>query len=232
MPELTTILLAPLLLMQGKWVRYKQPMLPEARGARIGVDGQGKTLSVIIWGDSAAAGVGVKRQHQALSGQLTQQLMVDYQVHWQVLARSGLTTEQAPQLLKQHNGNKVDVVVISLGVNDAKSSISVKRWLLALEHALAAMQAQLHPRLVIMNPLPPLALFTALPQPLRFWLGWRAKKFNQALRRWSEHQQGVTLMQLPSSKAPLAADGFHPSAQAYQLWAEQLGHTIRQHQKG
>ncbi|MFI3246685.1 MAG: SGNH/GDSL hydrolase family protein [Ferrimonas sp.] len=232
MPELTTLLLAPLLLLQGKWVRYKQPMLTEAHGTRSGVDGRGKRLSIIIWGDSAAAGVGVTHQRQALSGQLVQQLMVDYQVHWQVLARSGLTTEQAPQLLKQHNGHKVDVVIISLGVNDAKSPISVRRWLLALEHALAAMQAQLQPRLIIMNPLPPLAHFTALPQPLRFWLGWRAQMFNQALMRWSKHQQGLALMQLPSRGAPLAADGFHPSVQAYQLWAEQLSHTIRQHQQG
>jgi len=56
------ILLAPVLIFQGKQVRKNAPRLPEASGPRQGVHGNGnKEFSLLILGDSAAAGVGIKK---------------------------------------------------------------------------------------------------------------------------------------------------------------------------
>lgn len=63
-----TITLIPALIIQGKKVKKNTPRLPEPEGVREGITGQGKKLSILILGDSAAAGVGVKTQEDALLG--------------------------------------------------------------------------------------------------------------------------------------------------------------------
>ena len=54
---MTTLALAPLLVVQGWYVKRVTPRLPEAEGARQGVTGQGQRLRLLVVGDSAAAGV-------------------------------------------------------------------------------------------------------------------------------------------------------------------------------
>ena len=68
--KLAAIGLAPLLILQGLYVRRVTPKLPEPLGKRSGVHGTGPRLRLLILGDSAAAGVGVSTQSQA------------YQVNW------------------------------------------------------------------------------------------------------------------------------------------------------
>ena len=73
-------LAAPLLLVQGKYVRRVTPKLPEAAGAREGerrlrdAGGGPASLRVLITGDSSAAGVGTQHQDEALPGQLADAL--------------------------------------------------------------------------------------------------------------------------------------------------------------
>ena len=43
-----TLSLAPLLLVQGRWVRRRTPLLPEPPGPRAGVIGQGPVLRLLI----------------------------------------------------------------------------------------------------------------------------------------------------------------------------------------
>jgi hypothetical protein len=66
--------LAPILLCQGKYVRRVTPKLPEADGPRFGEAGVGKPLRLLVLGDSAAAGVGVNTQQEALAGHLVKGL--------------------------------------------------------------------------------------------------------------------------------------------------------------
>ena len=68
--HLALILIGPVLFLQGKHVKRVTPKLSEPEGHRHGQVGQGKGLSLLIVGDSAAAGVGVEHQQQALSGRL------------------------------------------------------------------------------------------------------------------------------------------------------------------
>ena len=55
----------PLLLLQAIWVRLRTIKLPEAQGQRTGVCGQGEPLTLLVLGDSAAAGVGTNLQENA-----------------------------------------------------------------------------------------------------------------------------------------------------------------------
>src|SRR5674476_203075 len=86
--KLTAISLAPLLILQGLYVRRVTPKLPEPLGKRSGVHGTGPPLRLLILGDSAAAGVGVSTQSQALSGQLVTLLGAEFQVFWKLIAQT------------------------------------------------------------------------------------------------------------------------------------------------
>ena len=71
---LTTLGLAPVLLPQALWTRWRTPRLGEPEGPRHGTLGSGPPLGLLVAGDSAAAGVGARSQDEALCGQLAQRL--------------------------------------------------------------------------------------------------------------------------------------------------------------
>jgi lysophospholipase L1-like esterase len=70
--------------------------------------------------------------------------------------------------------------------------------------------------------------FPALPQPLRWVLGARAKKFNQTLCAFVATRSDCRVLHFDAPMQPdfMAADGFHPSSVTYGLWAEQAARSI------
>jgi lysophospholipase L1-like esterase len=70
--------------------------------------------------------------------------------------------------------------------------------------------------------------FVALPQPLRWYLGQRAQSLNVLLAQAMRHHQKAQFIapHFPPNHNLLASDGFHPSSQAYSLWAKQLAQAI------
>ena len=91
--KLSTFALLPVIVIQGVKVRKNTPPLLEASGDRDGLIGQGQALSLLILGDSAAAGVGVETQQDALSGAIISELKKEYLLHWKLHAKTGDTTK-------------------------------------------------------------------------------------------------------------------------------------------
>ncbi|WP_198679574.1 SGNH/GDSL hydrolase family protein [Aliidiomarina minuta] len=228
MHPVVTILLGPALLWQGRRVRKQTPRLPEAPGKREGVSGQGPSLRLLILGDSAAAGVGVARQSIALSGQLTQLLADTYTVAWKLHAKSGLTVHQVYQSLTELPKEAYDVVVVSAGVNDVTANTKNAQWLRAISQLIESLQQQYQVRLILFTAIPPMQAFPALPQPLRWYLGGRARLLNRLLLSATDQYKGVELLQVdfPLTRDYMAEDGFHPSARSCQLWAETAASRI------
>ena len=112
--EFTTIVLAPFLIVQGLYVRCVTPKLPEPSGKRSGVYGSGPLLRLLIIGDSAAAGVGVSTQSQALSGQLVNALGAEFQVSWKLIAQTGHKAKDILAELTMASPETFDVVVTSI----------------------------------------------------------------------------------------------------------------------
>jgi lysophospholipase L1-like esterase len=227
--RLLVLALSPLLLMQGLYVRTVTPRLPEASGARAGEAGAGPVLRVLILGDSAAAGVGTVRQQRALSGQLAKRLVGHYRLSWQLWAENGRTSGQSVTLLEQHPPEAFDTVLLSLGVNDVTGGLSLNKWLHQQRRLVELLVGKFSVRHVIFSPLPPMHHFPALPQPLRWALGMRAKQFNQALGGFIADQPQCSLLafELPMQVEFIASDGFHPSAMTYALWAEMAAAAIK-----
>ncbi len=218
---LLTLLLAPVLMYQGKRVRRLTPRLPEAPGLRHGQAGGGKPLRLLILGDSAAAGVGITSQQQALSGRLAAALAPHAQLHWQLLAQSSLTTAGITALLDYLPAQSLDAVLVSCGVNDVTRSTSSVDFAVHLQQLQQRLLQHYKARVVIYTALPPMHKFPALPQPLRWFLGAKARRLDRVLQAFVQQQPQARLLtlDLPFSREYMASDGFHPSAQATPLWA-------------
>jgi lysophospholipase L1-like esterase len=229
--NIALVLLAPVFFAQGAHVRKVTLKLPEAQGDRSGIIGHGSTLNIVIIGDSAAAGVGVEQQAQALSGKLLNNLRLKYRLQWQLLATSGHNTEQCIGMLEQQAISIFDIVVISLGVNDVLSKLTAKQWV-SQQHALIKLLRQrFNTKHILLTKIPPMNQFPALPQPLRWYLGARCHEFNDALAHSIIGQQQVDLIDLTSqvSGEHMASDGFHPGEVIYDKWGEALALKINQH---
>ncbi len=227
--SLQLIALAPILLWQGRKVRQRTLRLPEAAGARAGSLGQGLPLRVLLLGDSAAAGVGVSRQEEALAGQLAAQLSSEYQVAWQLLAESGLKCQQLLSKLDDLTVQPYDCVVLSIGVNDVTAGTKDQQWLAQLKQLQERLRRDFNVQHIFISAIPPMQYFTALPAPLSGYLGRRAQRLNRLTAQLAERGDGLYFMSIELGVDPqmLAADGFHPSGQAYRLWAEQIAARIK-----
>jgi len=239
---LATLTLGPWLLSQGRRVRRMTPVLPEPPGPRSGrvelppplspsplypLNQLGQTLAglrVLITGDSAAAGVGAPHQDQALAGQLPPRLAQSFAcpVEWWLVARTGLTVESLCGLLAQQDPPEpVDIVLVSIGVNEVTAGTGVSAWRSKLDGLHELLTGRLGARCVLYSGIPPMHRFPALPQPLRWFLGRRASRLDWALAEWVTRVPRAYRVQLPDlPDEAIAADGFHPGVQAYRAWAE------------
>lgn len=225
---LATAALGPLLLLEGLHVRRVTPRLPEPPGPRSGRAGVGTPLRLLVAGDSAAAGVGAASQDEALAGRLVAELSAHRAVDWRLEARTGYTTADAHAHLAGLPEDRFDVVVLSLGVNDVTRGVGRARWLARQAGLADLLQARFTPRALLFTALPPMHLFPALPQPLRWYLGARAREFNVALAEWLRCRPGCHLVEpdFQADSAHIAGDGFHPGPTAYTAWATRVAHEI------
>ncbi|WP_180160839.1 SGNH/GDSL hydrolase family protein [Acinetobacter sp. YH01004] len=226
-----TLALIPALVIQGSRVKKNTIRLPEAEGAREGITGQGQTLSLLILGDSAAAGVGVAHQNDALLGAVISALQHQYQVHWRLEAQSGDTTSQVIQKTKKLVNQKYDVVVTSVGVNDVTRLMSAQTWIKQQQHFYQLIQAKFQPELIIATSVPPMHLFPALPNPLSWLFGQYAKQMNLQLEKMIAQQEDMQwieydIRKYQSMNLEMAKDGFHPSKEIYQIWGKEVSDRI------
>ncbi|RZG70663.1 SGNH/GDSL hydrolase family protein [Acinetobacter wuhouensis] len=230
--KISTVALIPALLIQGYHVKKNTLRLPEAIGIRYGKVGQGKPLSILILGDSAAAGVGVETQSDALLGAVLDELKQDFEITYLLEAKTGDTTLQVierTQLLESHN---FDVVITSVGVNDVTKLSSPKKWILQQQNFYKEIEIKFTPKLILVTGVPPMNLFPALPNPLGWLFGQYSSEMNQKLAQFVKSKSNYQLIQfdLAHFKAlnlEMAEDGFHPSKEIYQLWASELVKKIK-----
>ena len=223
--------LGPWLFYQGRKVRRVTPRLPEAPGPRAGTTGHGPPLSLLIAGDSAAAGVGAASQDEGLSGSLLKALKDDFTVCWRVDARTGSKTVDLLRRLESVDAASYDVAVLSLGVNDVTGGTRSHDFVARQKRLIALLKSRFGVRLVVSTGLPPMHLFPALPQPLRWCLGERAMAFTGLLETVVADDPACHLVtpHLPEDIAYMATDGFHPGPMAYAAWGREVAAVIRAH---
>ncbi|AUC07769.1 SGNH/GDSL hydrolase family protein [Acinetobacter lwoffii] len=227
-----TIALIPALVIQGNRVKKNTLKLPEPQGKREGRTGTGKKLSLLILGDSAAAGVGVDHQDDALLGAILHKLKNDFEIDWKLQAKTGDTSSKVIRALDQIEVQHYDVIVTSVGVNDVTKLIPAEVWIQKQEQLYSKIQQKFSPKLIIAAGVPPMNMFPALPDPLAWLFGQYAKQMNQQLENFVNQQVNMQWIEYDIEKyramnLQMAADGFHPSKEVYTLWGQEVASKIR-----
>lgn len=257
------VLLAPIYLYQGRKIKRDTVRLPEPNGERHGHIQLGKptdatantkdktkqTLNIMVVGDSAAAGVGSQTQQEALVGNLmpilAQQSEINSQFDsliWSLQATTGHTSFDILRRLYvlPTPSQAVDVMVLSVGVNDTTSNVSVSKWQQQIEDIITIAQRKFGVRQLIFLSLPPMAQMPAIPAPLNNFVGAKASILDKTLQQVCASNEGITYMATDfprmieehskgtpiDIKVMFASDGFHPSSLMYGYWAQQLAELI------
>jgi lysophospholipase L1-like esterase len=172
--------------------------------------------------------VGAATQEQALCGQLVARLSQHHRVQWCVLAVNGLDSPGLHQLLQDAPCARFDVVVLSMGANDATGLCAPQHWARWQTRLAKLIDQRFEPQLLVHSAVPPMHACQALPQPLRWFMGHWAGQMNRNLSALLMGQTGRTLHWHPASTTTvgLSADGIHPSAEGYAVWADGLSEHI------
>ncbi len=223
-----TVLITPIMLIQVIWVKLTVLRLPEPSGNRSGLCGDGVKLKLLIIGDSAAAGVGVDEQKDALAGQLTVTLAAKYEVNWCLIANTGFTSSDIIKELTVLREQTFDYVLVSVGVNDVTHLTRSDHWSTNIKTIIELLDTKFKAPNVLLTSVPPMQQFTAIPAPLRWWVGLRAKRLNELMTSATKDKNHYSILtfDLPFKPAFIAKDGIHPSKLAYNLWANQAATKI------
>ena len=144
------------------------------------------------------------------------------------MAVNGLDSPGLLQLLKDSPAAPFDVVVLSMGANDATGLCAPLQWAQWQNRLAELIADRFEPSLMVHSAVPPMDACKALPQPLRWFMGRWARQMNTTLEGQLADQHRRTLHWHPASTASagMAADGMHPSPAGYSVWADGLSQHI------
>jgi lysophospholipase L1-like esterase len=224
---LTTSLLFPVLLYQGKRARRTTPRLPEAGGSPCGQYGEGTPARrILVIGESTAAGVGVETHDQGLASQLAREIheRTGQTIGWHTFGVNGIRLGALVRKLETTELPEADVVLLSMGVNDTTGFTPRFRF----RRRLRELRQLLAPRYsgpMLLLSVPPMHLFTALPSPLRLVMGWRARQLDRVYQQLGRHApEDFLYLDYPivTDPALLASDGYHPGPKGYAYIAKSI----------
>jgi len=159
---------------------------------------------------------------------MVSRLKSKFRVVWRLEAQTGATTRSTIARLKSMTQEPFAAVAISLGVNDVTCGRSATTWLAELDELAGLLRIKFGAQRMLWSGLPPMDEFPALPQPLRWYLGARAKWFARVLREWAEPQSDCVFVAVPAGGygPMMAEDGFHPGPRMYEMWGAEMARLI------
>ena len=218
----------PVIAWQGLRAKRSVVRLPQAEGdfGTVGDASDPNCLRLVVLGDSLAGGVGVDNHLDTLAGGVATRLATreGRSVQWVVAARTGFTAAQVMTLIDDAVLAQADVVVVSVGANDAKNMHTARRWRDELTALLNAVCAAAERAEIVLLPVPMLQMCPALPGARAQTLGMRAAQFDAIaddVVAGSGRVRRIMRFE-PSGDGLFAADGFHPSAAFHAIYAEQI----------
>ncbi|MEO8386249.1 MAG: SGNH/GDSL hydrolase family protein [Betaproteobacteria bacterium] len=230
--QLIKPVLAPVLIAQARRLRRVALAMPEPTGLRYGVairpdtDSPSRPLSLLIAGDSSAAGVGAETQDNALASQLAAALAqrIQRDVHWHLIAQTGLTSNGVLELLRAQSLPAFDIAVVIVGVNDITYNVPIGHALRARNRIVRLLRTSTGVQHILLPGLPAVERFPLLPQPLAWYGGAQARRNNDLQARWAAHARRsafVSHVPMDGFTHPklMAEDGFHPSPMLYAMVA-------------
>ena len=216
MTRLPAVLLAPIVLAQGRSLRRSIPRMSPAE-PRTGGSRDAGALRLLVLGDSSAVGTGVDQMTDALAGQIAKRLPEP--VAWRVVGANGLRSDEVlAQQLAEAVARPADLIVLLVGWNDALQMRSAAAFGADLAALLDALRRQNPDARVALVAPPRFGQFAVYPQPLRAVLGAHVGGLTRIAQRVAA-ERGVALA--PGfDGVNVASDRFHPDATGYGLLAD------------
>lgn len=217
--------LAPLLFPQSRVLLSHLPKLDEADGRWKGVIDGPDELSLLVFGDSTVAGVGVDDQQDGLANALATEISArtGRGVSWKAIARSGVAShELRSYFLPRASRGTYDIVFISIGVNDVLHLRRKGQFERDLRAIIETLRRSSPNATILLAGIPRLERFDSLPEPLGTVLGARAHRLNGGANEvLSAFPEAVHVPPWPiDTPGFFAIDQFHPSAIGYAAWAK------------
>ncbi len=241
--------LLPIVLYQAIRVKKTVPKIAEAE--KLDSITKNSKHNILLLGESAFAGVGVKSNLQGISGKFAKYLKSysKKKVSWQLFAKNGYTVNDINDkiLTRLEAGiklKKVSLIVIGIGGNDAFQMNAPLVFTKNIKAMITILQNEFSGIPIVFANMPPVYEFPAFTRLMQFFLGGMVKLYRKELIKISNKFEGVYFyadrihFATWQAKAPegtkieeLFSDGVHPSALAYQIWAKELFEFSKQRLK-
>lgn len=227
---LSAVILAPFmpfLYLQGRYIRRKIGLLPDAEGARCGVAGDFEdTVKLLVIGESTVAGLGARTHETALAGQFARFLSekIGKSVAWYVVGKSGVTAERTiKELVPQIPDEKFDYILAGVGGNDVLKLSSPFKWRRDMTRLLSILKEKNADVTIFMTNAPAVHLSPVLPHPIKFLLGELSRLHDKNSREFTAQMNKVHYFHRPSEITEgFFADGIHPSEKGYTDWSKRM----------
>ena len=186
----------------------------------------------VALGDSTGAGVGAR--NGGYVARLFQRL-VERRPGSKLsnLCVSGSTTEDVLRAqLEKGVAMNPDLVTLGIGINDIGHGLTLDQFARNYEQILSTLKEKTHAEIVVTN-IPDISTAPRIPGSMRREYQQQIIEFSKRLGEIAA-RHGVTVFdvytittrELPSHPEYFSSDGFHPSDQGYELWAEQMWPTV------
>jgi len=186
----------------------------------------------VALGDSTGSGVGAR--NGGYVARLFQRLL-EHRIGSELanLCVSGATTEDVLRRQLQSGVEKSpDLVTLGIGINDIGHGFTIEQFAKNYDEILTTLKEQTEGAIVVTN-IPDVSSAPRIPAALRAEYQRQIERFNQRLEEIARRHEvtvfdifTITRRELPSHPEYFSSDGFHPSDEGYQLWAEQMWPTI------
>ena len=215
---------APVLFAQGRRLKRDTPRLPDAATPWHGVTSGPDPLSLLVLGDSTAAGVGAATQDEALPGHLGRELaaLTGRGVSWRAIGENGADAREfIERYLDEACASASDIIFLSIGANDALGLRSRGAFARDIRTILGRLREANPEADILVSSLPAFFRFELLPQPLKGNLSLHSRSLEDAARAVIAQTAGVHMSPPPPPYTDgfFASDLFHPSEQGYRDWA-------------
>ncbi|HEU4769343.1 MAG TPA: SGNH/GDSL hydrolase family protein [Pyrinomonadaceae bacterium] len=186
----------------------------------------------VALGDSTGSGVGAR------NGGYVARLfnrMLEHRAGSELLnlCVSGATTEDVlREQLRQGVEKSPDLVTVGIGINDIGHGFTIEEFAKNYEEILTTLKSKTNATIVVTN-IPDVSSAPRIPSSVRNEYQQRIERFNQRLEEIARTHgvnifdiYSITRRELPLHPEYFSADGFHPSDEGYELWANQMWPTL------
>lgn len=230
----------PILYWQSKRVKKNLVRLPEADVLEGQTSKEGKPLSILVFGESSFAGVGVTANLEGIAGHLAQRLqeLTNQAIHWQVIAKSGFNAQKATEILAPQvpAHQPIDAIFIGLGANEAFEVNAPLTFRKNLEKCIQKIRERQPDCPILIADLPPAGQFVALPFFLKKLMHGLIELHGNVIQDFPKNFPNVfydngrirlkdwqqKIGENLSVEAFFCEDGIHPSKLTYKIWGNEL----------